>query len=553
MNSSSRGTAAIFTDPARAAFRVIAAGLVAFMLAFGLATSPQAAASYSWACDPNFVWDDSGVNEVLTVAVDPDDPQHAVVLKWNITTAWIDPGYHGAWKHSARWRVYDPTAAGGGDWTDIEVDAWADPEGDCGAEFVIDGFDPGDEVQVKQLHGVWGWTPRPTVETFSVTTELPPPSGPVPDFDGLHLNGAEALAGADFKVVHDMAHDVPNSNPHTHGFVAYQDPAPGGDVLHGTTIIVGLYEPPEEERPELVPEPPTVQPDPPEDTDPGLVDEPDAGEGADTETEAVCTFDAEAEANKELLLAGFGDEAQTIPARIKALAAERDTLRTRAQSAEATVTAQAAKIAALEGSSGGAGGGPGVGNIEPEIDWEAIAGEWQAAFEEADQQRSDLADAEEDRRQTAEELRQAKADNAELLTRIAELLAKIDDLNERLDALTPATDPPATPTGLTATPVDVRGNLIDLTWDDPVDEVTGWVVYARPLKRLTTSTHPEWTTERTTLVAVERLGADARGTQFNAAGLGKAFAFRVAAVGEGGESDQSWPAGAKRNARGVWR
>ena len=279
--------------------------------------------------------------------------------------------------------------------------------------------------------------------------------------------------------------------------------------------------PPVEPSPPVNAEPPeTVQP-PAEETDPEVV-EPDPNEG-------VCAF--------------WVGEADRLDGELTAAKASNVAL-------EAEVRELTRQLAAAQ--PGGVSGGGG-GNIEPEIDWEQQAADALAELRRVEQQRDDLADAEEDRRQTAEELRQANAENAELLARIAELLAKIEDLNERLDALTPAIDPPGTPTGLTATPVEVRGNLIDLAWDDPADEVTGWVVYARPLKRLTTSTHPEWTTERTTLVAVERLGADARGTQFNAAGLGKAFAFRVAAVGEGGESDQSWPAGAKRNARGVWK
>ena len=441
---------AFFTDPWRLASRVLAVGLTAFMLAFGLGTATPDAPAGASTCDP------------VTITVNSDEISESHRGEWlaihregaaqnvldEIEIRWRAVGTQ-SWLGSIPLSKWVWTSIGGND------DWWVEAK----------GLSPATEYEFHwtRLQGNWcdggpvlAWTANADGSPYVPTPTTQPPATIVPE-----------------------------------------PPPPSND------------EPPE-----------TVQPEPP-DTDPE-VEAPDPNEG-------VCAF--------------WVGEADRLDGELAAAKASNVAL-------EAEVRELTRQLAAAQ--PGGVSGGGG-GNIEPEIDWEQQAADALAELRRVEQQRDDLADAEEDRRQTAEELRQAKDDNAELLARIAELLAKIDVLNERLDALTPATDPPATPTGLTATPVEVRGNLIDLAWDDPVDEVAGWVVYARPLKRLTTSTHPEWTTERTTLAAVERLGADARGTQFNAAGLGKAFAFRVAAVGEGGESDQSWPAGAKRNARGVWR
>ena len=136
--------------------------------------------------------------------------------------------------------------------------------------------------------------------------------------------------------------------------------------------------------------------------------------------------------------------------------------------------------------------------------------------------------------------------------KVARLQVEVARLEESLAAaeakLAPVTNAPVTkpqgrPSGFTATPLTSTSTQINLAWDDPdpADKVTGWVVYGRPVAR---GFAPE---------VVERLGADARGTQVTASADHRRWAFWVAAENAAGEGRKSFGARIARNKRtGAW-
>ena len=144
-------------------------------------------------------------------------------------------------------------------------------------------------------------------------------------------------------------------------------------------------------------------------------------------------------------------------------------------------------------------------------------------------------------RQTLEVAR-LKVEVARLEESLAAAEAKLAPVAKSQRPVAPV-DKPQRPSGLTATPLTSTSTQINLAWNDPdpADKVTGWVVYGRPVARGFKSE------------VIERLGADASGTQVIASADHRRWTFWVAAENTVGESRKSYGVRIARDKRtGAW-
>ena len=469
---------AFFTDPWRSTLRVSAAFVVAFMLAFGLGTATQdAPAGATEECPPL---------RTMTAELNPESPHDSIIVRLagvpldQITDA----------QHYGDQALYMAGLHHDGAAHIVSLDLW-ETDG-CGSMAILGGLESAKEYRV-----LFGRTGRYAIpypawdysKQVLLTTEAPPASGPVPDLAAHDLTEAEAAAGDAFTVVHDTAHDALATDDHDIGDVAYQDPAPGGDVLHGTTITVGLYV--------------AAMVDPPKAPDPGDDDEAetcefDAQAVADARAEGAASRQAEVDeatarattaegllttertnhkATEALLTAAEDD----LSAEQDAHAADETALRAARQAADAANREKAAAESARDAAIARAEAAEAKLAAEPEVvnlDWKEAAQNWE---DDARAAWGDLA-----RARSANADLQAEVDRlsglvTSLTNSIDTLNGTILDLQAQLDAMP---EPERLPIPLNVQADDIGNRSAFVSWEPPADradDVAGYVVVHRKL------------------------------------------------------------------------